>query len=123
MGKPIKRYLKINEQVEHLKEEKMQISDEEFAKSILSRVNYYHLSGYWHTLYSENKEFIPGTTFEQVHHLYQFDCELRFLITELLKDLEIKFKAVFIDHTLVLSKGTSKPIPTLYANLASVTSV
>jgi len=93
MGKPIKRYLKINEQVEHLKEEKMQISDEEFAKSILSRVNYYHLSGYWHTLYSENKEFIPGTTFEQVHHLYQFDCELRFLITELLKDLEIKFKA------------------------------
>ncbi len=94
MGHPIKPYLSIEQQIDHLKnKEKMTINNVAFAKKVLSRINYYHLSGYWYNLYNNNKEFIPGTTFEQIYKLYQFDCKLRFLITQLLKDLELKFKA------------------------------
>lgn len=94
MGHPIKPYLSIEQQIDHLKnKEKMTINNVAFAKKVLSRINYYHLSGYWYNLYDNNKEFIPGTTFEQIYKLYQFDCKLRFLITQLLKDLELKFKA------------------------------
>lgn len=93
MGKPIKPYLKIDEQIDHLKNEGLHIENDVFVKDILTKVNYYHLSGYWYKFYDKNKKFVPGTTFEQVYNLYRFDCELRFLIAELLKDLEIKFKA------------------------------
>lgn len=93
MGKPIKPYLKIDEQINHLKSEGMYIEDDAFVKAILTRINYYHLSGYWYKFYDKNKKFVTGTTLEQVYNLYLFDCELRFLIMELLKDLEIKLKA------------------------------
>lgn len=98
MGKPIKRYLKIEEQVEHLKNEGMHIEDIEKAKKILSKVNYYHLSGYWYKLYNTDNKFIEGVTFNKIYSVYKFDSELRRLITDLTELVEIKIRTQIANY-------------------------
>lgn len=93
MGKPVKKYLKIDEQIEHLKKEGMHIENEDFAKEVLSKVNYYHLSGYWYKLYNNDKKFVENVTFNDIYNLYKFDSELRRLLIPLLEFLEVKLKS------------------------------
>lgn len=96
--KPIKRYLKIEEQVDHLKNEGMQIENDEFAKEVLSKVNYYHLSGYWYKLYNSDNKFVEGVTFNTIYNVYQFDSELRRLITDLTELVEIKLRTQIANY-------------------------
>lgn len=69
----------LDEQVEILRSKGLIINDEQSAKEILLRENYFFLSGYRHLLMKNNKDarFIEGTTFEELHALFLFDRELR----------------------------------------------
>jgi len=69
----------------------MDVADVELAKRILSEVNYYRLSGY--ALQFRDKanpdDYVPGTKFENVFRLHQFDDELRHILKPHLDTIEL----------------------------------
>ena len=72
----------INEQIDILKDKNLIIEDEEQAKEILLRENYFFLMGYRHVFMNSAKEkkFISGTTFSEVYSLFTFDRNFRNII-------------------------------------------
>ncbi|WP_169734762.1 Abi family protein [Desulfitibacter alkalitolerans] len=78
----------------------MIIKNEDFAKRILSHVNYYRLSGYSLHL-RHNDVFHEGVTFEGIYQIYQFDKKLRYLLLDLIETVEISFRthiAYYLAH-------------------------
>lgn len=67
------------------------VDDVLFALQCLEHHNYYRLSAYRFPLADPEKPdfFLPGTTFEQLWGLYCFDRQLRLLVMEGVKRLEI----------------------------------
>ena len=69
----------LDEQVRILQSKGLIINDEEETKDILLRENYFFISGY-RLLFMEsitNKMFLPGTTFEELYSMFQFDRRVR----------------------------------------------
>ena len=84
-----KTFKTIEEQLQILKEKGLVITNEEKTKEILIRENYFFLVGYRHLfLNPDKKNYINGTTFEEIHALFCFDRQFRnilfknFLIVE-----------------------------------------
>jgi abortive infection bacteriophage resistance protein len=59
----------------------------------LSAVNYYRLSGYWHTFRQlPDHAFSPNTTFDKVWERYVFDRRLRLVVMDALERTEVYFR-------------------------------
>lgn len=71
------------------------IADPVFAENCLRHHNYYRLSAYRFplTVIGNPDEFLPGTTFEQLWQLYEFDRRLRHLVLEASKRVEISARS------------------------------
>ena len=74
--KPFKTY---DEQIALLKSRGLIISNEEEAKEILKRMNYYRLSAYSLTLRKDDV-FYPNVSIEDIVALYDFDADLRKIV-------------------------------------------
>lgn len=94
-----------DEQIKILKGRGLLINDEEYAKLILSNVNYYRFTAYLLTYRKEDDSYIEGTTFETISGIYGFDREFRNLLTGILGNIEISFRT-YIAYTLALKYGT-----------------
>ncbi len=69
------------------------MGDRDHIISQLSAVNYYRLSGYWHTFrLSGSHDFSPNTTFDKVWLRYVFDRRLRLSVVDALERLEVYFR-------------------------------
>lgn len=93
------------EQIEILKGRGLIIDDEEYAKFILSNVNYYRFTAYLLTYKNEDNSYIKGTKFETISSIYMFDREFRNLLTGILGNIEISFRT-YIAYTLAMKYGT-----------------
>ena len=71
------------------------VGNQVFATHCLTHHNYYRLSAYRFPLsVSGNPDlFLPGTTFEQLWALYEFDRQLRHLVIEASKRVEISVRS------------------------------
>ena len=72
------------------------ISDEKDTKDILLRENYFFVSGY-RLLFMEsitNKLFLPGTTFEELYAMFQFDRHIRNIVFKNLLIIENNIKSI-----------------------------
>lgn len=99
MTKELKPPKKFSEQLNILKDRNLIISNEKNAVEILSRVNYYKLSGYSYQLKEADSEyFIYGSTFEQIYNIYLFDKRLSSLIMDLMETIEISLKTVIANY-------------------------
>lgn len=87
--KPFKTYA---EQLQILKDRHLIIPDENKALEQLRELNYYRFSAYSLTL-SENDEFYPNVTFDDILELYEFDCDLRELIMKYTSSVEVSLRA------------------------------
>lgn len=69
----------IDEQVDILKNKGLIVNDEEKAREILFRENYFFISGYRHLFMNEasDKQFIEGTRFEELYATFLFDRAIR----------------------------------------------
>jgi len=75
------------------------ISDRDHIISQLSAVNYYRLSGCWHTFrLPMSHDFSPNTTFEKVWTRYVFDRRLRLCVMDALERLEVYFRGQLAYH-------------------------
>ena len=75
------------------------IGDRDHIISQLSAVNYYRLSGYWHTFrLPSSHDFSPNTTFDKVWTRYVFDRRLRLCVLDALERLEVYFRGQLAYH-------------------------
>lgn len=84
------------QQISHLRANGMVIADEARAEYWLRHVSYYRLSAYW--LYFEHPKgmsgprFRPGTSFDDVTALYDFDRNLRRLVMRGTEHVEVALR-------------------------------
>lgn len=89
----VKCPLSYSEQIERLKNfHKMKIEDDNQAKEILQKINYYRLSGYGiGLLSSSNKdEYREGISLQHLFRLYKFDSVLKNALMHVIEQIEIQ---------------------------------
>ena len=92
-----KEFKTFDEQLQILKQRKLNISNDIYALSKLERINYYRLSAYFlpfqYPKKSNNKDtFLNEIKFEDILQLYYFDSELRKIVFEAIESIEIYFR-------------------------------
>src|SRR5690625_158443 len=87
----IKQPKTYDEQIQIFKNRKLIVEDEQFAKNILSQVNYYRFSAYTLTLKTGDL-FHEGVTFNLIFNLYEFDRKLRLQLLSLLEKIEVSLR-------------------------------
>ena len=89
-----------SDQINNLKQHGLTFLDEIKADQWLRKVSFYRLSGYWHPLLvkPQTNIFKPGSTFEQVCQLYEFDYELKnFLLANISKaEIAVRTQLAYI---------------------------
>ena len=91
-----KEFKTLEEQIEILKSKNLVIKNEEYAKKVLLRENYFFLNGYRHLFLVSNddKVFKKGTRFEELYSLFLFDRTLRNICFKNLLIIENNFKSI-----------------------------
>lgn len=114
----VKPFLPYAQQVDLLIERGMAIADRQQAERQLATLNYYRLSGYWHSMRQIDPEtrkslntFRPGSSFELTVELYRFDERLRQVVFADLSSIELAMRALIgyrlgaIDPLIHLDSG------------------
>src|ERR1700722_4504709 len=99
-----KSRLGINEQIQLLEQQGLKIENVQDAQHVISVVGYYRFSGYLHPFKSPHKNtsrrnFQGNITFDSIWQLYQFDRELRLLVSDAIEKIEVAFRASIADVT------------------------
>ena len=96
----VKQFKTIDEQVEILKDKGLTIPDEEKAKKILLRENYFFINGYRQVFLKGNNEkrFKEGSTFDELYALFMFDRNIRNVMFKHLLIVENNLKSIFSYH-------------------------
>jgi len=90
-----KPHLPYEDQVDLLIRRGLDCPDRGRSLLCLKQIGYYRLSAYFIPFKdAATSNFRPGTTFEQIIDLYQFDVDLRRLVLEALDAIEISVRAV-----------------------------
>lgn len=82
------------EQINILRSRNLLVEDEDKAKDILCRVNYYRLSAYMLS-FKVNDAFKEDITLNDIYEIYCFDKKLRNLLVGVLESIEIEFRTHF----------------------------
>lgn len=90
----MKEFFTYEQQIEKLKAEGLQISDDEYVKECLKLEGYYNIINGYSCIFKINKRFINGTTFEDVELLYQFDKIFRSIVYKYIITIECHIKAL-----------------------------
>ena len=92
-----KQFKNLDEQIEIFKYKGLEIEDEEYAKEVLLRENYFFITGYRHLLMQKAnpKNYIKGATFEELYSIFLFDRQFRNLIFKNLLIVENNAKSIF----------------------------
>lgn len=87
----------LDEQLEILKDKHLVIDDDNYAKEVLLRENYFFLMGYRHLfLNPDNRKFFrDGTNFRELYALFYFDRQLRNIIFKNILIIENNCKSIF----------------------------
>ncbi len=106
MSQNVKAPLTYNEQIKRLKGfHKLSIDNDEEAIQILKKINYYRLSGYGIglTLPNNKDEYIhiPGISLKHLYNLYKFDSEMKNLLSLVIEQIEIQFRANISYHLAI----------------------
>ena len=91
-----KEFKTLDEQKEILKNRGLVINDIDGTKRLLLRENYFFINGYRH-IFLKNRngnEFIKGTTFEELHAVFQFDRNFRNILFKNLLIVENNLKSI-----------------------------
>lgn len=101
-----KEFKNLNQQIEILRSKGLIINNEEYAKEVLLRENYFFLNGYRHLFMKSdtNRQYIDGTTFEEVYSLFLFDRSFRNVIFKNILIIENNVKSI-LSYTMSLKYG------------------
>lgn len=103
----MKEFKTIEEQINLLKSRNMLFDNEEEAKEILLHNNYYNIINGYKDLFLDTNNpvnYKPGTKFEEIYSLYEFDRQLRNIFLEYILKIENSMRSL-IAHYFSLSYG------------------
>lgn len=91
-----KHFRNLDEQIDILKNKGLIIEDEELAKEILLRENYFFINGYRILLMNSyrDKTFVVGSTFRELYSIFIFDRAFRNILFKNLLIIENQLKSV-----------------------------
>lgn len=91
-----KQFKNLDEQLEILKYKGLVINNDEYAKNILMRENYFFINGYRHLFLrsASDRFYKKGTTFEEMYSLFLFDRTLRNILFKNLLIIENNLKSI-----------------------------
>ena len=91
-----KEFKSLAEQVEIMKAKGLAFHDEEKARTILLRENYFFINGYRHLFMksANDKKFIQGSTFEELYAVFTFDRRFRNIIFKNVLIIENNIKSI-----------------------------
>ena len=91
-----KQFKTLDEQIEILRHKGLVINNVDYAKSVLLRESYFFLSGYRHLFLKDsvNRNYIDGSTFEELYSLFLFDRSFRNIIFKNLLIIENNTKSI-----------------------------
>ncbi len=106
----LKPPLTIEQQIQKVEAHGMHIPNFDKAKRFLSAVNYYRFTGYALEYRKDihRSDYIPGTDFETVTKIYEFDEGLRHILRKYLEEAEIYYKTQ-VAYTFSLANCTQPP--------------
>lgn len=86
----------LDEQIELLKGKNLTIHDEEYAKEILFKENYFFMMGYRYLFMSNirEKKFNNGTTFDELYAVFVFDRHIRNIMFKNILIVENNIKSI-----------------------------
>ncbi len=86
----------LEEQIDILKDRGLKVNDEESAKSILFKENYFFLNGYRHLLADKNikNRFLEGSTFDELYSIFKFDRQIRNIFFKNILIVENNMKSI-----------------------------
>ena len=91
-----KTFRTLDEQISILKSKGLTINDENYARRILYRENYFFISGYRHlfTVRGNKDHYIEGTTFDELYATFVFDRRIRNTFFKNILIVENNFKSI-----------------------------
>ena len=91
-----KIFKNLDEQITILRNKNLIIDDEEYAKNILLRENYFFINGYRYLFMKSlnDRRFIDGTNFREIYALFYFDRQLRNILFKNILILENNIKSI-----------------------------
>ncbi len=92
---PLKQPTTYNQQIEKLISRGCQVTDVPFCTKALSEINYYRLSAYFLPFRKPDGSYLPGTDFNDVYKIYEFDRKLRNLLFTAIEEVEIYLRSQF----------------------------
>lgn len=102
----MKEFKSIDEQIELLKSRGLTIKDEEKAAKYLLTNNYYNIvNGYSKPFLKLEDNYIEGSSFDEVSHLYFFDKEIKDTFFNAILNVEHHVKSVLTHRFEELHKG------------------
>lgn len=97
-----KQILTIAQQIQSYIDVGMVITSREDVEKALKSVGFYRLRGYSFHLYDNaTKKYVPGTKFEDILRLYQFDQELSSLIFSMISKIEVALRVRLVEALLI----------------------
>lgn len=111
----LKKPLTFEEQVEKLEAHGLVITNRETAIEILKKVNYYRFTGYA-LQFRQNpsaSNYVTGTTFETIYHLYKVDEILRDIFRKFIEKAEVYYRTQ-IAYGFSLAKCSVSPFDQHY---------
>ena len=97
-----KQILTIAQQIQSYIDAGMIITSRSDVEKALKSVGFYRLRGYSFHLYDNaTKKYIPGTKFEDILKLYQFDQELSALIFLMISKIEVALRVRLVEALLI----------------------
>lgn len=90
--------LPVEDLVQFLINKGLAVSDHAHAKHSMAYIGYYRLKIYTRHFEDANKRFRPGTTFEEILAVYEFDRGLRLLCLDAIERVEVALRACLEIH-------------------------
>ena len=97
-----KQILTITQQVQSYINAGMTITSYKDVEEALKSIGFYRLRGYSFHLYDNStKKYVPGTKFDDILKLYQYDQELSILIFSMISKIEVVLRVRLVEALLV----------------------
>lgn len=85
--------MSIDKQISNLKEKGLVVNDEDYTKKVLNDISYFRLiKAYSLGLKEKNGNYNPGTSFEQIVELYEFNLRFRQITFCMIERVEVSLR-------------------------------
>lgn len=116
--KQLKRPLDFQAQINQLKSQGMVVEDDQVAEDVLRKTNYYRFTGYalQFRVAPNQSDYIPGTSFNNIHNIYLFDEALRDICRRYIEIAEVYYRTQ-ISYGFSMAKCTVPPYDQHYHDI------